>query len=57
MKAIIPIAKKYNLKMVIHPDAPPWSIFNLPRIITNKSNFEKFLNLVDDKSIGYVNIY
>ncbi|RQD76820.1 MAG: mannonate dehydratase, partial [Halanaerobium sp. MSAO_Bac5] len=35
---IIPIAEEENIKMAIHPDDPPWSIFGLPRIIVGKEN-------------------
>lgn len=38
--------------MAIHPDDPPWSIFGLPRIITNKKNIERFLKLYDSKYNG-----
>ena len=52
LEKIIPVAKKCDVYMGIHPDDPPWPIFNLPRIITNKTNVEKFLNLVDSKYNG-----
>src|SRR5699024_9186224 len=31
LKAILPTCEKYNIKMAIHPDDPPWSLFGLPR--------------------------
>jgi len=52
LKAIIPVAEENNVKMAIHPDDPPWSIFGLPRIITNEENLERFLNLVDSPHNG-----
>jgi mannonate dehydratase len=52
LQEIIPVAEENNIKMAIHPDDPPWSIFGLPRIITNKKNIKKFLNLVDNPSNG-----
>lgn len=45
LNAIIPYAEKFDIKMAIHPDDPPWPIFGLPRVITNKQNIKKFLNL------------
>ena len=30
----------------------PWNIFGLPRIITNKENLERFINLYDSKYNG-----
>ncbi len=44
---VIKTAEEVKVKMAIHPDDPPWSIFGLPRIITNKKNIERFLKLYD----------
>jgi len=52
LKGVIPVAEEVGIKMAIHPDDPPWSIFGLPRIITNKENLERFINLVDSPSNG-----
>lgn len=49
---VIKIAEEVKVKMAIHPDDPPWSIFGLPRIITNKANLERFLKLYDSKYNG-----
>ncbi len=47
---IIPVAEEFGIKMAIHPDDPPWSIFGLPRIITNEENLQRFLSLNDSAS-------
>ncbi|GGH88051.1 mannonate dehydratase [Pullulanibacillus pueri] len=47
LEQIIPVAELHDIKMAIHPDDPPWSIFGLPRIITSKENVERLLRLVD----------
>jgi len=52
LKAIIPVAEINEIKMAIHPDDPPWSIFGLPRIITCKDSLERLVNLVDSPSNG-----
>jgi mannonate dehydratase len=52
LKEIIPVAEEANVKMAIHPDDPPWDIFGLPRIITNKENLERFISLVDSPYNG-----
>ena len=52
IKEIIPVAEEANVKMAIHPDDRPWSIFGLPRIITNKENLDRFLNLYDSPYNG-----
>ncbi len=49
---VIKVAEEVKVKMAIHPDDPPWSIFGLPRIITNKKNLERFLKLYDSKYNG-----
>ncbi|MGB9840259.1 mannonate dehydratase [Thermovenabulum sp.] len=45
LDCIIPYAEKYDIKMAIHPDDPPWPVFGLPRVITNRNNIRKFLEL------------
>ncbi|KEZ53621.1 mannonate dehydratase [Metabacillus indicus] len=52
VKAIMPTAEEENVKMAIHPDDPPWSIFGLPRIITGRENLERFTALYDSPSNG-----
>lgn len=52
LKKIIPTAEEYDIKMAIHPDDPPWSIFGLPRIATNKKNLDRIINLVDSPYNG-----
>lgn len=49
---VIKVAEEVKVKMAIHPDDPPWSIFGLPRIITGKANLERFLKLYDSKYNG-----
>lgn len=49
---VIKVAEEVRVKMAIHPDDPPWNIFGIPRIITNKSNIERFLKLYDSKYNG-----
>jgi mannonate dehydratase len=52
LKEIIPVAEENNIKMGIHPDDPPFSIFGLPRIMTNQQNIRRVLSLVDSPSNG-----
>lgn len=52
LKEIIPVAEECDVKMAIHPDDPPYSIFGLPRIITCEKNVDRFLKLVDNKYNG-----
>jgi mannonate dehydratase len=52
LENVIPIAEKADVKMAIHPDDPPWSIFNLPRIIINEDALERLIRIVDSPSNG-----
>jgi mannonate dehydratase len=52
LKEIIPIAEEHDLKMVIHPDDPPYSLFNLPRIVSTADDTRKILSVVCSPSNG-----
>ncbi|SCZ76515.1 mannonate dehydratase [Acidaminobacter hydrogenoformans DSM 2784] len=52
LKEIIPVAEAVGIRMAIHPDDPPWSIFGLPRIIRNKASLERVISLIDSPSNG-----
>lgn len=47
LKEIIPVAEECGVRMAIHPDDPPYSIFGIPRIITNEENLDRMLSIVD----------
>lgn len=52
LERVIPVAASCNVNMAIHEDDPCWSIFGLPRIITDEKNLDRFLKLVDDPHNG-----
>lgn len=52
IKEIIPVAEEAGVKMAIHPDDPPYSIFGLPRIITGQKAVERFLDIYDSPYNG-----
>jgi mannonate dehydratase len=52
LNAIMPVCDKYDIKMAIHPDDPGWSVFGLPRIITNSQNLLRLMKAVDDPRNG-----
>lgn len=52
LEQIIPIAEANNVKMVIHPDDPPFPIFGLPRVVSTAEDISKLLNSVNSPSNG-----
>jgi mannonate dehydratase len=52
LERIMPVCEKYDIKMAIHPDDPAWTVFDLPRIMTNKKNLQRLLTLVDSPCNG-----
>jgi len=52
LERVTPAAATANVKLALHPDDPPWSIFGLPRIITNGKALERVIALVDHPANG-----
>ncbi|MFX3635837.1 MAG: mannonate dehydratase [Candidatus Pristimantibacillus sp.] len=52
LEQIIPVAAEHDIKMAIHPDDPPYSVFGLPRIVTSQANVRRLLGLVDSPYNG-----
>lgn len=52
LEKIMPVCREYDIYMAIHPDDPAWSVFGLPRIMTNQENALKLLKMVDDPHNG-----
>ena len=52
LKKVIPIAEENGVRMAIHPDDPPWSIFGLPRIITDEPALDRLVRIIDSPSNG-----
>lgn len=49
---VIPVAEAVGIKMAIHPDDPPFSIFGLPRIVKNDADLRAILAMVESPSNG-----
>jgi mannonate dehydratase len=52
LSRICPVCEELDIKMAIHPDDPPFSIFGLPRIVTSRDNLKRLLELVPSKANG-----
>jgi mannonate dehydratase len=45
-------AEECGVRLAIHPDDPPFSIFGLPRIVSTSNDFTYFLNKVNNPANG-----
>ena len=52
LERVVPAATAAGVRMALHPDDPPWSIFGLPRIITSGEALERVIDLVDEPANG-----
>jgi D-mannonate dehydratase len=52
LDAVIPVAEENGIRMGMHPDDPPWSLFGLPRVITCAENIRTLFSLNDSLSHG-----
>jgi mannonate dehydratase len=52
LERVVPVAESAGVRMAIHPDDPPWSIFGLPRIVTSAAALERLVRLVDRPANG-----
>ena len=52
LREVVPVAEAADVKLAIHPDDPPWSMFGLPRIVTDKQNLRRLLDIVDSPYNG-----
>lgn len=53
LNEIIPIAEASGIRMAIHPDDPPFSLFGLPRVVSTENDIEELLQAVDSPVNGF----
>lgn len=50
--AIVPEAEALGLRLAIHPDDPPWSLFGLPRVVSQMSDYEALFTANPSRANG-----
>src|SRR5690606_16535396 len=52
LRAVIPEAEKLGVKMALHPDDPPFSVFGIPRIASTYEDLKYILDCVPSPNNG-----
>lgn len=47
LKQIVPVAIESGVRLAIHPDDPPVSLFGLPRVVSTESDLQHIVSVVD----------
>jgi len=52
LKEVIPVAQEAGVKMCIHPDDPPFSLFGLPRVVSTANDARALIKAVPSPANG-----
>lgn len=52
LNGIMEACDETGINMAIHPDDPPWDIFDLPRIVGREADYDRLFNAVPNKYNG-----
>ena len=52
LDAVIPAAEELDINFAVHPDDPPFPLFNLPKVVNSKESIFTYLNLNTSRRNG-----
>ena len=52
LREVVPVAEEAGIRLCIHPDDPPFSLFGLPRVVSTADDARAILNSVPSPSNG-----
>jgi len=52
LKEVVPAAQECGVRLAIHPDDPPWSLFGLPRVVSTADDVRAILAAADTYANG-----
>jgi mannonate dehydratase len=52
LQEVVPVAEETGVRLAIHPDDPPWSLFGLPRIVSTAADVRAIFNASDTLANG-----
>ncbi len=53
LREIAPVAEENGVKLAIHPDDPPFSLFGLPRVVSTEQDIQFILDIYDSVYNGF----
>jgi mannonate dehydratase len=52
LREVVPVAEEVGVRLAIHPDDPPWSLFSLPRVVSTAEDVRAILSASDASENG-----
>lgn len=52
LQEVLPVAEENGIRLAIHPDDPPWSLFGLPRVVSTADDVRSIMNSTDSSANG-----
>jgi mannonate dehydratase len=52
LREVVPVAQEIGVRLAIHPDDPPWSLFSLPRVVSTAEDVRAIFAACDTLANG-----